>query len=120
MIDYDILFKVNSNINNSTRYKTDIELYKSPEYWNEANGEGDCEDYALAKRRLLIDANVDRSKIHLATCWTETKEYHAVLLVETDEGTYILDNRYPRPMMKSELNYTWHKIQIGDRWCALS
>lgn len=49
------IMRVNREVNGNTRYRRDIDLYDQPEFWEVANGEGDCEDYALAKHQLLIE-----------------------------------------------------------------
>ena len=80
---------------------------------------GDCEDYALRKRQILMERGVDPSLLKLATCWTETKDYHAVLIDTTSDGDFILDNRMKSPMIKQDIGYTWDKIQIGSKWYKL-
>lgn len=49
-----------------------------------------------------------------------TSEYHVVLIVTTDKGDYVLDNRYPFPMERRALNYKWDKIQQGDKWYKIA
>jgi predicted transglutaminase-like cysteine proteinase len=110
---------INAQINESTRYKADAALYGIDEFWTVAEHEGDCEDYALAKRQQFI-AQGYGGAVRLATCWTERDEYHAVLIVTTDEGDYVLDNRHPYPMRRQDLNYRWHKIQEGQGWHVIS
>jgi predicted transglutaminase-like cysteine proteinase len=117
---YDTVEAIQIEVNNSVTYRTDIDLYSTTEFWVEPVSAGDCEDYALAKRKRLLDMGVDSKYLRLATCWTETWEYHAVLIVTTNEGDYVLDNRYPLPMMKQDLRYRWHKIQEGSKWYAIS
>ena len=46
---------------------------------------GDCEDYALLKRKFLLNSGFERKDLHLACCWCENDEYHCVLLVNTDK-----------------------------------
>jgi predicted transglutaminase-like cysteine proteinase len=110
---------INAQVNDDTRYRADASLYGKPEFWEVADGEGDCEDYALAKRKLLTEQGYGGA-CRLATCWTESDEYHAVLIVTTDQGDYVLDNRYQFPMMRQDLDYRWHKIQEGKAWHVIS
>jgi predicted transglutaminase-like cysteine proteinase len=117
---YKIASRINSDVNASVSYKTDLENYSTPEFWTLPNtGFGDCEDYALLKRKMLIDAGFDRDKIHLCTCFVDGAG-HCVLLVETDRGNYILDNNQPEPVEPSFLSYKWDKIQRGSKWYELS
>jgi predicted transglutaminase-like cysteine proteinase len=120
MIEFSKAKAINSAIN-ELPYKSDPERYNSPEFWTEidSNG-GDCEDFALAKRAALLAAGADHSDLHLATCFIETGGFHAVLVVDTNEGSFVLDNRFPFPMPKQALNYTWNSIQEGNTWYALA
>ncbi len=62
---YSIAERINSQVNASVQYKTDLEQYDKPEFWVEANTFGDCEDYALLKRAYLLEQGWDVDKIHL-------------------------------------------------------
>lgn len=56
-----LLYRVNHLVNAEIRMKSDVSNYDRVDYWNVASGEdehGDCEDYALTKRHLLVDAGV--------------------------------------------------------------
>lgn len=81
---------------NQQPYKTDLELYGKPEFWTIMSGHGgDCEDYALTKRQKLIEAGFDPHDLLPAVGWTNPKDEnsgHCVLLVQTDDGAYVLDN----------------------------
>ena len=116
---YSIAERINSDVNASVKYKTDLGQYNVPEFWTVAGKYGDCEDYALLKRKMLIDAGFDRDKIHLCTCFVDGAG-HCVLLVETDRGNYILDNNQSEPVLPNFLSYKWDKIQKGDKWYELS
>ena len=116
---YSIAERINRDVNASVKYKTDLGQYNVPEFWTVAGKYGDCEDYALLKRKMLIDAGFDRDKIHLCTCFVDGAG-HCVLLVETDRGNYILDNNQSEPVQPSFLSYKWDKIQKGDKWYELS
>ena len=116
------LIRVNETVNRSVGYKTDIELYGTDELWTVANREGDCEDYALTKRRLLLGLGWPLETLRLATCWVETGEYHAVLTADHDGQTWVLDNRHKSPRRWDRLPYRWHKRQKagGTGWVIVS
>ena len=116
---YSIADRINRDVNARVTYKSDLEQFDTPEYWTMAGKYGDCEDYALLKRKMLIDAGYDRDKIHLCTCFVDGAG-HCVLLVETDRGNYILDNNQSEPVLPNFLSYKWDKIQKGDKWYELS
>ena len=103
-------------------YKTDLEQYGTPEHWCLPTNFGDCEDYALLKRQELLNAGFARKDLHLACCWCETGGYHCVLLVGTDKGWFILDNRYTWPMPPKSLPYRWDKAldEVDGKWYELS
>ncbi len=63
---YKLAERINSDVNASVSYKTDLEQYSKPEYWVEAGTFGDCEDYALLKRALLLNAGWPQDKQFLA------------------------------------------------------
>ena len=119
---YKIASRINSDVNASVTYKTDLEQYSKPEYWVEANTLGDCEDYALRKRELLLNAGFARKDLHLALCWDETEAYHCVLLCNTSKGWFVLDNRYTWPMTPKSLPYRWDKAldEVDGKWYELS
>ena len=114
---------INSLVNNSMTYRTDLEQYKTPEFWCSTNAfAGDCEDYALLKRQRLLEAGFARKDLHLACCWVETGGYHAVLLCNTSKGWFVLDNRYTWPMTPKSLPYRWDKAldEVDGKWYELS
>lgn len=116
--DYSLALKIHQKVNSDTEYRTDLVQYGVPEFWTVAGQFGDCEDYALAKRNALLDAGFDRDKIHLCTCFVDGAG-HCVLLVNTDKGNYILDNRYEWPMLPNNLPYTWESILCNGEWREL-
>ncbi len=96
--------------------KINLREYKSQigDDWNPFTDNGfDCNNYATLKYEELVLHGWDRKSLRLATCWVETGEYHAVLLVDWQGQTFVLDNRYPLPMEFQVLPYKWHKIQIA-------
>jgi len=114
--------RINSKVNASVTYKSDLEQYSTPEFWKEAGAFGDCEDYALRKRELLLESGFARKDLHLAWCWDETEAYHCVLLCRTDNGWFVLDNRYTWPMTPKSLPYKWDKAldEVDGKWYTLS
>ena len=72
---------------------------------------GDCDSYATSKYEKLVALGCPKDILRLATCWVETGEYHAVLLVNYEEQTWVLDNRHPYPTEYQLLPYKWHKLQ---------
>lgn len=117
---YKLAEDINFKVNASVTYCSDIKQYNMPEFWIEAGKFGDCEDYALLKRALLLKANWPTDKLFLTCCWCEDNQYHCVLMVDTNKGIFILDNRYQWPMIPTQLPYTWDKCEQEGNWCVLS
>ena len=87
------LLSVNSYFNTSIVPETDQQLYHVAEYWTYPHGYGDCEDIALAKRRQLIALGWPVSTLLMTVAKEGDGEGHAVLMVRTDRGDFILDNQ---------------------------
>lgn len=118
---FNQLREVNRDVNADVRYKTDAEQYRKAEYWAyPENMYGDCEDYALEKIKRLVALGWSRNELKLTTCWIikgRNDSYHAVLTVDTDKGTFVLDNNFPRVMPIDQVDYDWHKREVpGVGW----
>ncbi len=115
---WKLLQDVNYSVNKEIKYLGDMEHYGKREHWCfPADGLGDCEDYAIAKRARLEDAGI---KGYFAFCKTELGGYHAVLLIDTDRGTYVLDNRDDCVWPYDQFNYTWISREMEDgTWCEI-
>jgi len=125
---YSIAERINSDVNASVTYKTDLEQFGVPEFWCEArNGFDDCDGYALLKRALLKEQGFDELCIHIATCWINVVAIdtgHCVLIVETDKGQFILDNNLKDPVPLNfesvGYKYLWNIIERGGKWYEFS
>jgi len=105
------LLTVNAGINQAVIPVTDQDLYQVAEFWTYPNGYGDCEDYALAKRRQLIDAGWPASTLLMAVVKQPNGEGHAVLMVRTDRGDLVLDNQVGSVDLWSDTPYKFVKRQ---------
>lgn len=119
MNKYDVAESVHLKINLNTEYRTDLIQYGVPEFWVKAGRYGDCEDYALAKREALLQAGWDKDKLGLCVCYMQSGEGHCVLWVDTDKGSFILDNNYDFPMKPSDLPYKWESMLCDGVWRQL-
>jgi predicted transglutaminase-like cysteine proteinase len=124
---YSIAERINSQVNASVTWMSDSEQFGVPEFWIEAGTFGDCEDYALLKRAYLLEHGFDADKIHLATCWINVKADntgHCVLVVDTNEGQFILDNNLKDPVPLNfqtvDYRYIWNIIERGGKWYEFS
>ena len=105
------LLNVNAYINQTVVPVTDEDLYQVAEFWTYPNGYGDCEDFALAKRRELINAGWPASTLLLTVVKQASGEGHAVLLVRTDRGDLVLDNQVGSVDLWSQTPYKFVKRQ---------
>lgn len=65
---------------------------------------GDCEDYALAKRQRLFELGVPWGAMMLALV-EHNGEGHAVLIVRTTSGDWVLDNLRDDVLLPSETGH---------------
>lgn len=114
-----VLSSINQHINWKITSRRDEDLYGVSDFWMtplEAGGSsGDCEDFVLQKRRALIEAGLPSSTLSIAIVKTSRGEPHAVLLVNTTRGEYVLDNRSNRILLWWLAPYTWEQRQISGR-----
>ncbi len=117
------LRSVNAMVNATTVPENDREHYGRAEYWSiVTDGFGDCEDYALTKRKTLIEQGVPSRALRLAIVRTVGGERHAVLTVATDQGDYVLDNLRSSILPWAVTGYVWLSRQSargGWEWVAL-
>jgi predicted transglutaminase-like cysteine proteinase len=57
-----------------------------------ADGKGDCEDYALLKRRMLMAEGLPRQALLMTVVKESNGDGHAILTVKTNRGEFVLDN----------------------------
>lgn len=97
------MVKVNNWVNDSIKPITDLEHWGVAERWNYPDdGKGDCEDYVLLKRRMLMRAGWPREALLITVVRDKKGDGHAVLTVKTNRGEFVLDNQ------ETEI-LPWHK-----------
>src|SRR5262245_1582470 len=117
------MLKVNARVNESIKPMTDIEHWGLVERWNYPDdGYGDCEDYVLLKRRMLMQADWPREALLITVVRDKKGDGHAVLTVKTDRGEFILDNQEPEVLPWTKTGYRFVKRQSQSDpnvWVAL-
>ena len=120
---FDDLVGLNRYVNATVKPMTDLVHWGRVEKWSYPDdGYGDCEDYALLKRRLLMRAGWPREALLLTVVRDRKDEGHAVLTVKTDRGEFILDNQVDEVLPWFETGYRFVKRQSqGDPnvWVSL-
>lgn len=84
---------VNRSVNREVEPATDMEIYGVNELWTLPSRRGDCEDFALLKRKRLIERGWPSASLLLTVVRDEKNEGHAVLTARTTQGDFILDNK---------------------------
>src|SRR5262249_6455527 len=74
------LLRINKGVNDTIKPMTDLEHWGVAERWNYPDdGYGDCEDYVLLKRRMLMQAGWPRQALLITVVRDEQGDGHAVL-----------------------------------------
>jgi predicted transglutaminase-like cysteine proteinase len=106
------LNKVNLWVNETIKPMTDLEHWGVVERWNYPDdGYGDCEDYVLLKRRMLMRAGWPREALLITVVRDKKGDGHAVLTVKTDRGEFILDNEVNEILLWNQTGYRFVKRQ---------
>jgi predicted transglutaminase-like cysteine proteinase len=106
------LVRVNHWVNENVKPMTDMEHWGVVEKWSlPTDGYGDCEDYVLMKRKMLIDAGWPREALLITVVRDKNGEGHAILTVKTDKGEFILDNQNENVVAWNETGYRFVKRQ---------
>lgn len=113
------LVEVNTYSNYTIEPLTDQEIYNTEELWAYPKSYGDCEDYVLMKRQLLMERGWPASALLITVVRQPNGDGHAVLTVRTDRADYILDNLEDSIVPWNETTYTYLKRQAkshSGRW----
>jgi predicted transglutaminase-like cysteine proteinase len=116
------LDEVNSLVNSAIAPVTDQELYGVAEMWTYPYDRGDCEDYVLLKRRLLMERGWPASALLITVVRDQKGDGHAVLTVATSAGDLVLDNQAADIRFWRDTPYEYLKRQSTsdpNRWVSL-
>ncbi|MGL4494330.1 MAG: transglutaminase-like cysteine peptidase [Beijerinckiaceae bacterium] len=118
-----LLDRVNATVNRAIKPVTDINHWGVVEKWDYAeDGQGDCEDYVLVKRKKLMEAGVPASALLITVVRDKKGDGHAVLTVVTDKGDYVLDNQETDILPWADTGYSFVKRQSQqnpNKWVAI-
>jgi predicted transglutaminase-like cysteine proteinase len=105
------ILQINYKVNSSIEPETDQEIYGVEEKWAIPTSVGDCEDYALLKRKLLMAKGISPANLLITVVLQPNGDGHAILTVRTDRGDFILDNMRNKVLLWSDTEYTYLKRQ---------
>ncbi len=95
---------VNRYVNANVRFNSDARMFGVDDRWSAAaetfgRGEGDCEDFAIAKMQMLRRAGFEERDLYLVILRDTRRDLdHAVLVVRADDRLLVLDNGTNRIM----------------------
>jgi predicted transglutaminase-like cysteine proteinase len=117
------LTTVNKRVNERIRPVPDLEIWGKAEVWSYPDIMGDCEDYVLLKRRLLMHYGWPEGTLLITVVRQTNGDGHAVLTVRTDGGDYVLDNLEPSVVLWTRTPYQFVKRQSetnAGQWVSIS
>ena len=119
---WQTLNRINQQVNGAIKAKTDKDHWGVEDIWDFAeDGYGDCEDYQLVKRRRLVEAGFPRRALRMTVVIDEEGAGHAVMMVRTNRGDFILDNKRNAilPWHKTGYVYIKREGDEGSAWASL-
>ena len=105
--EYALLNRINILVNHTME---SVDEPIGQDVWHSNGKSGDCEDFALTKRKMLIDLGIPQSALRIATAYTNGGLGHAVLVVKTEKGDVVLDNLTDKIKIPNKANLRFVKI----------
>jgi len=105
------LLSVNTGINRAIKPLSDR---ANTDTWDVDVNAGDCEDYALTKRKHLLALGWSSRALRITIAKTPSGEGHPVLVVKTTAGDLVLDNRTASIREWSRTDLRWIMMQSGQ------
>ncbi len=115
--------RINAKVNEEIEAVSDMDHWGVVDQWDyPADGRGDCEDFALLKRKLLMKAGFPRQALLMTVVKEANGEGHAILTVKTDQGDFALDNLDDavKPWNKTPYRFVKRQSETNQNvWVAL-
>lgn len=112
------LQEVNRAVNAKIREVSDRQQHGVEDVWSVPQSAGDCEDFAILKKKELMKRGWPASTL-LLTVVTASGQGHVVLTARTDRGDFILDNRTNALRPWSDVSYNFFARQsqsVHGKW----
>lgn len=120
----DLADQVNRGVNRRVPSVDDLSQYRVKDYWTiPSTRGGDCEDFALLKKRELIARGIPADRLLIATAFSKRAGPHAVLILRMDDGDRVLDSLNSRIKPWHSTEYTFLRVQNPDApgtWLSVS
>lgn len=105
---------INVLVNKTIKPVSDEEHWGVTDRWDYPDdGRGDCEDIQLEKRRRLTWMGLPKRALLMAVVVDHDGNGHAVLIVRTDRGDYVLDNLTPAVLPWSDTDLDFRQREDG-------
>lgn len=124
---WNLLAAVNSKINRLVTFRTDATNYGRTDYWaspvETLTRQGDCEDYAILKYMTLLELGVsDRQMRIVVVKDIQRGTGHAVLSVNMDGQTYILDNLRQAAVLHTDMSHyvPYYSVNRQGLWLNIA
>ncbi|MEL6750705.1 MAG: transglutaminase-like cysteine peptidase [Pseudomonadota bacterium] len=117
------ILEINNYANRAIKPVTDQDYYGVEEHWTYPRQYGDCEDYALLKRYMLMQRGWPASSLLITVVKQKNGEGHAVLTVRTSNGDFVLDNLETKVKRWDKTAYRFLKRQSSRHsgaWTGIS
>lgn len=117
-----MIVRINTAVNADIKPMSDQDQWGVLEHWGlPTTGAGDCEDYALLKRKRLVEAGIPRRAMLMTVVIDETGGGHAILTLRTSRGDYVLDNKRNAVLPWDATGYRFVKRESQDNvgWVAM-
>lgn len=111
---FALIKTVNERVNAAILPETDAAVYGKDEVWAYPAVAGDCEDYVLLKRRILMNRGISPANLLITVVRKPDGEGHAVLTVRTKSGDFVLDNLNDDVKPWDETGYRFLKRQSSE------
>ncbi|MGJ0506317.1 MAG: transglutaminase-like cysteine peptidase [Methylocystis sp.] len=116
--------RINAWVNKSIQPVTDQEHWAAVDAWDyPTDGKGDCEDFALLKRRMLIEEGFPREALLMTVVKEKNGDGHSILTLRTNRGDYVLDNLTDEMKPWTQTPYRFVKRQSQENqnvWVAIA
>ena len=115
--------RINAWVNENIDPIADVDHWSAVDQWDyPSDGKGDCEDFALLKRRMLIEEGFPRQALLLTVVKEKNGDGHSVLTVKTNRGEFVLDNlsNEMRPWTRVPYRFVKRQSQQNQNaWVAI-
>lgn len=105
------LVRINLTVNKEIAPQEDGLTGGRGDEWTVDSTRGDCEDYAILKRKRLLAMGWSSSRLRIATALTQDGTGHAVLIARLNNQDVVLDNLTGTIRPWHETGYRFLKIQ---------